>query len=77
MLRKINVALDEPAYNFVIHTAPINDGRDWTFHWHLELMPKLTRVAGFEWGSGFYINPTPPEDAAEYLSKITLDQVQS
>jgi UDPglucose--hexose-1-phosphate uridylyltransferase len=77
VLRKINVALDEPAYNYVIHTAPINDGHEWTFHWHLELMPKLTRVAGFEWGSGFYINPTPPEDAAEYLRKITLDQVKS
>jgi len=42
------------------------------FHWHLEIMPRLTRVAGFEWGSGFYINTTPPEDAAKYLrdSKI-------
>ncbi|MCK7519279.1 MAG: hypothetical protein MZV64_16935 [Ignavibacteriales bacterium] len=37
------------------------------YHWHIELMPKLTHVAGFEWGSGFYINPTPPEDAAKYL----------
>ncbi len=77
VLRKINIALDEPAYNYVIHTAPINVGHEWTFHWHLELMPKLTRVAGFEWGSGFYINPTPPEDAAAYLSKITLDPVKS
>ena len=40
------------------------------FHWHLEIMPRLTRTAGFEWGSGFYINPTPPEDAAKYLSEI-------
>ena len=71
--RKINLALDEPAYNFVIHTAPINDAKEWYFHWHIELMPKLTKVAGFEWGSGFYINPTPPEDAAEYLRKLSLD----
>lgn len=77
LLRKINIALDEPAYNFVIHTAPINDGREWYFHWHLELMPKLTRVAGFEWGSGFYINPTPPEDAAEYLRKISVESETS
>ena len=40
------------------------------YHWHLEIMPKLTRVAGFEWGSGFYINPTPPEDAAAYLREV-------
>ncbi len=37
------------------------------FHWHLEIIPKLTRVAGFEWGSGFFINPVPPEDAAAAL----------
>jgi len=37
------------------------------YHWHIEIIPKLTKVAGFEWGSGFYINPTPPEDAATYL----------
>ena len=37
------------------------------FHWHLEIIPKQTRIAGFEWGTGFFINPTPPEDAARYL----------
>jgi UDPglucose--hexose-1-phosphate uridylyltransferase len=37
------------------------------YHWHFEIMPKLTKVAGFEWGTGFYINPTPPEEAAEYM----------
>ncbi len=40
---------------------------DHDFHWHLEIMPKLSVVAGFEWGSGFYINPTLPEDAAGFL----------
>ncbi|MCP4549102.1 MAG: galactose-1-phosphate uridylyltransferase [bacterium] len=73
ILRKLNLALDNPAYNFVIHTAPINDRKDWYFHWHIELMPKLTQVAGFEWGSGFYINPTPPEEAAGYLRNLKLD----
>jgi UDPglucose--hexose-1-phosphate uridylyltransferase len=72
VLRKLNLALDQPAYNYVLHTAPINTGADWHFHWHLELMPKLTKVAGFEWGSGFYINPTPPEDAADYLRRLEL-----
>ena len=37
------------------------------YHWHVEIIPRITRVAGFEWGTGFFINPTPPEEAAEYL----------
>jgi len=42
------------------------------YHWHIEMMPKLTRVAGFEWGTGFYINPTPPEDAARFLREAAV-----
>ena len=64
---KLDIALDNPPYNFVIHTAPLQDPALSYYHWHIEIMPKLTQVAGFEWGSGFYINPTPPEDAAAYL----------
>jgi len=56
-----------PAYNYLIHTAPNNLTHSDHFHWHLELLPRLTRVAGFEWGTGFYINPLPPEDATRYL----------
>lgn len=67
---KIDQVLDSPAYNMLIHTAPINtrgeDVADY-YHWHVEFMPTLTKVAGFEWGTGFYINPTPPEEAAKYL----------
>lgn len=67
-LRRMRVALDDPAYNYVLHTAPARGDRvDEFYHWHLEIMPKLTRIAGFEWGSGFYINPTPPEIAAATL----------
>ena len=66
-LQRLNRALDRPPYNFVIHTAPVGDGALEYYHWHLEIMPKLTKVAGFEWGTGFYINPTPPEDAARCL----------
>ena len=55
-------------YNFMIHSSPINgDGGIEGYHWHIEFMPKLTRVAGFEWGSGFYLVNTPPELAAKYL----------
>ena len=44
------------------------------YHWHIELIPRLTRVAGFEWGSGFYINPTPPEEAAKYLREAGIEE---
>ena len=42
------------------------------YHWHIEIIPKLTRVAGFEWGTGFYINPVTPEDASQYLKEIEV-----
>src|SRR5262249_15407969 len=66
-LRRLNTALDNPPYNFMLHTAPFNDFGASYFHWHIEIMPTLTKVAGVEWGSGFYITPTPPEDAAAFL----------
>ncbi len=75
-LARLKIVLDDPPYNFVLHTAPFRRKRakvgywktlDEDYHWHIELIPRLTRVAGFEWGSGFYINPTPPEEAARYL----------
>jgi UDPglucose--hexose-1-phosphate uridylyltransferase len=58
------------SYNFILHSAPINGDHDVEYyHWHIEFMPKLMRTAGFEWGSGFYLDPTPPELAAEYLKR--------
>lgn len=66
-LRRLNGLLHDPPFNFMLHTAPLRDGQPESFHWHLEIIPKLTKVAGFEWGSGFFINPVPPEDAAEAL----------
>ncbi len=68
-LVRLKKVLKDPAYNFIIHTAPIRNGINEEFHWHLEIMPKLTSVAGFEWGSGFYINPTSPELAAKHLKE--------
>ena len=67
LLRRMNRVLGEPPFNFMLHTAPFREAQLESFHWHLEVIPKLTRVAGFEWGSGFFINPVPPEDAAEAL----------
>lgn len=67
VLRQIDAILDTPPYNFVVHTSPLDMEDNEYYHWHIEIMPKLTKIAGFEWGSGFYINPTPPEEAAKFL----------
>ena len=71
VLMRLNQALDRPPYNFVIHTAPVSDADLEYYHWHIEIMPKLTNVAGFEIGSGFYINPTSPEDAAQFMRSFS------
>jgi galactose-1-phosphate uridylyltransferase, family 1 len=67
LLRKIDRALECPAYNFVLHNGTMKETDSPSYHWHLEIIPRLTRVAGFEWGTGFYINPTTPEEAAGFL----------
>ncbi|MBI4561253.1 MAG: galactose-1-phosphate uridylyltransferase [Candidatus Rokubacteria bacterium] len=67
LLRRMNQVLTDPPFNFMLHTAPLKDPVADHFHWHLEVIPKLTKVAGFEWGSGFFINPIPPEEAVRYL----------
>ena len=72
-LQRLNRALDRPPYNFVVHTAPVTEGDLEYYHWHIEITPTLTRVAGFEIGSGFYINPTPPEDSAQYLREVAVE----
>ena len=80
MFAKLNKALNDPPYNYMLHTAPFRHAKRpgyWKtikedYHWHIEVTPRITQVAGFEWGSGFYINPTPPEEAAKYLREIKL-----
>lgn len=67
MVRRIEKCYPHAAYNFVIHTAPGCQENEDSFHWRLELFPRLTKVAGFEWGSDCYINPLAPEDAARGL----------
>ncbi len=76
-LTRINVALGDPPYNFIVHTSPAGERDLKYYHWHMEIMPKLTKVAGFEWGSGFYINPTPPEEAANYLREVEIRQEET
>ena len=72
MLSRLDVVLDHPAYNYVIHTSPVPEHLNDYYHWHLEVMPKLTNLAGFEWGTGFHINPTSPEEAAKFLKEAAL-----
>lgn len=82
MLMRIKMLLNDPPYNMVLHTAPSPHRRpgksyywetlEFDYHWHIELVPRITKIAGFEWGSGLHINPTPPEEAARYLREVEL-----
>ena len=77
VIGKMDAVLERPAYNMVLHTAPLaaQEHADY-YHWHIELIPKLTKVAGFEWGTGFYINPTSPEEAARYLREAVVETAE-
>jgi UDPglucose--hexose-1-phosphate uridylyltransferase len=63
----IDWALECPAYNLVLHSAPLTGEADDSFHWHLELLPRVTRYSGLEWASGMWRNPVAPEEAAKIL----------
>ncbi|MBM4333081.1 MAG: galactose-1-phosphate uridylyltransferase [Deltaproteobacteria bacterium] len=69
-LKRLEKALSFPPYNFTLHTTPFKERNLEYYHWHFEIIPKLTKFAGFEWGSGFFINPTPPEEAAKFLREL-------
>lgn len=80
LLLRFKVGLNDPALNYVIQSAPFEEGGRYKeyptieedYHWHIELVPRLTRVAGFERGTGFYINPIPSEMTAEFLRDIRI-----
>ncbi|RMF44853.1 MAG: DUF4921 family protein [Planctomycetota bacterium] len=67
LIRQLELCYPDAAYNFVIHTAHTGTRNSPAFHWRIEMFPRLTKVAGFEWGSECYINPVLPETAAERL----------
>ena len=80
-LSRLKNALNSPPYNLVLHTAPntkaLGIPGQWQtvqhdFHWHMEIVPRLTKSAGFEWGTGYYINPSTPEDCAAYLKELKI-----
>ncbi|HWP57964.1 MAG TPA: DUF4931 domain-containing protein [Candidatus Acidoferrales bacterium] len=66
-LGRMRRALGAPAFNYVIHSMPAGEAEPRSYHWHIEIMPKLTQAGGFEWGSGCFINPVAPEAAASTL----------
>jgi UDPglucose--hexose-1-phosphate uridylyltransferase len=67
VLGRLAVSLDGPPYNLVLHTAPLNEQVDATYHWHWEIHPRLRDIAGLELGTGLPVNPVSPEDAVEEL----------
>ncbi|MFA5142644.1 MAG: galactose-1-phosphate uridylyltransferase [Candidatus Omnitrophota bacterium] len=78
---KMRKVLGDFPFNFVLHTAPFRrdlgkrgywETIECDYHWHFEILPILTRVAGFEWGSGFYINPLLPEDACNSVREAKI-----
>lgn len=72
ILKQTDKILEVPPYNFMIHTSPFQDEINEYYHWHIEIVPKLTKIAGFEWGSGFFINPTPPEESAKFMREAKI-----
>ena len=77
LLAKLREALSDPPFNYSLHTDTLLCEAREHYHWHFEVIPKITNVAGFEWGTGFYINPVSPEVAADYLRKIDIDKLTS
>ena len=72
LVRAFNDALDQPPYNLMLHMV-VEEGRP-DFHWHIELLPRLTNQAGFDWGTGYFVNPTMPEDAVRFLREALAMQ---
>jgi UDPglucose--hexose-1-phosphate uridylyltransferase len=67
VLSRLATSLDGPPYNLVLHTAPLREQVDATYHWHWEIHPRLREIAGLELGTGLPVNPVSPEDAVEEL----------
>jgi len=66
-LSRLEALAGNVSYNYIVHSTPFREGHIEHYHWHVEIIPRLTPMAGFEWGTGFYMNPLLPEDAAHYL----------
>ena len=76
VLARLAASLDGPPYNLVLHTAPLREQVDATYHWHWEIHPRLREIAGLELGTGLPVNPVSPEDAVEELlapAEVSVD----
>ncbi len=76
VLTRLATSLDGPPYNLVLHTAPLREQVDATYHWHWEIHPRLREIAGLELGTGLPVNPVSPEDAVEELlapAEVSVD----
>jgi len=71
-LKQLYVALHDPDFNYIIHTAPVGDEHKPYYLWHVQIVPRLTTAAGFEMGSGIYINTTLPEETAEFIRSVAV-----
>jgi UDPglucose--hexose-1-phosphate uridylyltransferase len=67
VLSRLAASLDGPPYNLVLHSAPLREQVDATYHWHWEIHPRLREIAGLELGTGLPVNSVSPEDAVEEL----------
>jgi UDPglucose--hexose-1-phosphate uridylyltransferase len=70
-LFKLYRGLNNPDYNYIIHTAPTKDEHEEYFHWHLQILPRLVTPAGFELGTGIFINAALPEETAEFIRNLS------
>jgi UDPglucose--hexose-1-phosphate uridylyltransferase len=77
LLAKLYHGLADPDFNYTIRSAPAESVGVRYFHWYLSVIPRLTRVAGFELGSGMFINTVLPEEAAEFLRKVDVESVST
>lgn len=75
VLARLYLALDDPDFNYSIRSIPTADKRTEYFHWYLTIIPRVSRTAGFELGSGMFINPSVPEENAALLRNVDLSQL--
>jgi UDPglucose--hexose-1-phosphate uridylyltransferase len=73
VMLKLHNCLVNPDYNYVVRSAPIGDEDARYLHWQIEIIPKISTRAGFEMGTGIYINSVAPEDSARYLREVATD----
>ncbi len=74
MLRGLHEALGDPDFNYVIHSAPVDDDHKAFYLWHIQILPRLTTIAGFELGSGIFITTMMPEDSAAFMREALRKQ---